>query len=78
MAKIRELQPAHKSDKVTVGEAARAFKKVQGSSQKRDTGSSVQADKRYVRRDGDTGRFVTEQSDASEHRPQRNGRVKPK
>jgi hypothetical protein len=29
MAKIRELQPAHKSDKVTVGEAARAFRKVQ-------------------------------------------------
>ena len=29
MAKIRELQPAHKSDKVTVDEAARAFRKVQ-------------------------------------------------
>jgi len=28
MARIRELQPAHKSDKVTVGEAARAFRKV--------------------------------------------------
>jgi hypothetical protein len=28
MARIRELQPAHHSDKVTVEQAARAFRKV--------------------------------------------------
>ena len=32
MAKIRELQPAHKSDKVTVSQATRAFKKVRNAS----------------------------------------------
>lgn len=32
MSTIRELQPAHKSDKVTVAQAARAFKKVRTSS----------------------------------------------
>lgn len=32
MSTIRELQPAHKSDKVTVAQAARAFKKVRSSS----------------------------------------------
>lgn len=38
MARIRELQPAHKSDKLTVSQAARAFRTVQNSSQeaKRD------------------------------------------
>lgn len=55
MARIRELQPAHKSDKVTVSEAARAFKNVQKSSPK-------------VTRDAETGRMLTQKSGSSKRR----------
>ena len=78
MAKIRELQPAHESDKVTVDEAARAFKKIQDHSRKRDGSSAVLYDKQYIRRDSSTGRFVTERAETSEQRPRRNGQTKAK
>lgn len=59
MSKIRELQPAHKSEKVTVGEAARAFKNVKNAAAKRQTASSISSDKRYVRRE-ENGRFTSD------------------
>lgn len=78
MAKIRELQPAHESDKVTVDEAARAFKKIQDHSRKRDGSSAVLYDKQYIRRDRSTGRFVAERAEASEPLSRKNGRAKAK
>jgi hypothetical protein len=70
MARIRELQPAHKSDKVTVGEAARAFRKVQGGSGKR-----VDGGERHVRRD-ENGRFTDERADVSANGARKGMRLK--
>lgn len=67
MSKIRELKPAHKSDKLTVSEAARAFKTVQSSSR------SHTAEARYVRRD-ENGRFTSHDVDSSSHRSRKSDR----
>jgi len=64
MSKIRELQPAHKSEKVTVSEAARAFKNVKSAAANRQTGSSISSDKRYVRRE-ENGRFTSDTMDST-------------
>jgi hypothetical protein len=54
--RIREVQPAHKSARITVAQAARAFRQVRGSNPKPDIFDEPGAE--LVRRDSAAGRFV--------------------
>lgn len=53
---IREVQPAHKSDRITVAQAVRAFRQVRGSNPKPDIFDESEAE--LVRRDPASGRFI--------------------
>jgi hypothetical protein len=53
---VREVQPAHKSDRFTVAEAVRAFRQVRGNTPKPDIFDGSETT--IVRRDPASGRFI--------------------
>ena len=52
---LRKVQPAHKSDRITVAQAARAFRQVRGTTPKADLGEGEMTN---VRREAVPGRII--------------------